>query len=242
MEKTIPPKVSVVIPFYNCPYVDRAIKSVLVQTYPRIELIIVNDGSTRYNHLIRPYLNLPHVVYIEKENGGTASALNLGITHAQGQLFSWLSSDDVFDSNKVVEQVMFMIKNNACISYTNFNLIDANDRITDTNVGLHFNDQSSFLKHLLSSCPVNGSTVMLKMEVFKVIGLFNESLLYTQDYDFWIRAAHNYVFHSLNKTLLNYRIHDAMGTKKHRPEQDHEVQLIKEKYRESLERLISNIE
>ncbi|MBD0381604.1 glycosyltransferase [Paenibacillus sedimenti] len=237
MEQLNRPRVSVVMPFYNCPYVDRAIQSVLKQTYPNIELIVVSDGSTRYTDLVKPYL--AQIVYIEKENGGTATALNTGIKHATGELFAWLSSDDVFELTKIEKQVTFMLNTNAAISYTNFHLIDANDQITHTNVGLHFQDRLYFLKHLVDSCPVNGSTIMMKTEVFQKVGLFDESLPYTHDFDYWKRAALHYTFHSLNEPLLRYRMHDAMGSKVHSQEQWVEIQAVNRKYRESLQRLIA---
>ncbi|WP_394514565.1 glycosyltransferase family A protein [Priestia aryabhattai] len=87
-------KVSIIIPFYNCSYIDQAIQSALNQTYQDIEIIVVNDGSSKFNEKITPYLD--RILYIEKENGGTASALNLGIKNATGEYFAWLSSDDIF--------------------------------------------------------------------------------------------------------------------------------------------------
>lgn len=76
------PKVSVVVPFYNCPYVDRAVHSVLNQSYPNVEIIVVNDGSTQHVEKLAPYLD--RILYVEKANGGTATALNVGIRRATG--------------------------------------------------------------------------------------------------------------------------------------------------------------
>jgi glycosyltransferase involved in cell wall biosynthesis len=72
----MPAKVSILIPFYNCPYVDRAIESALQQTYPDVEVIVIEDGSSKHLPLIKPYAK--HIRYIRKPNGGTASALNRG--------------------------------------------------------------------------------------------------------------------------------------------------------------------
>lgn len=239
MDKRSMPKVSVVMPFYNCPYVERAIQSVLKQTYPQIELIVVSDGSTMHTDLVKSYLS--QIVYVEKANGGTATALNAGIQRVTGDLFAWLSSDDVYELTKIEKQVDFMLRNNAAISYTNFHLIDGNDHITKTNVGLHFEDRLYFLKHLVDSCPVNGSTIMMRMEVFQKVGLFDQTLPYTHDFDYWKRAAQVYKFHSLNESLTRYRVHDAMGSVVHSHKQWIEIQAVNEKYKASLERLINEM-
>ncbi|GJM76095.1 hypothetical protein HMSSN036_83110 [Paenibacillus macerans] len=92
------PTVSVIIPFYNCPYVEQAVQSALNQTYRPLEVIVVDDGSTSHAERLAPYR--PHIHYLGKANGGTASALNHGIRHASGEYIAWLSSDDVFIRTK----------------------------------------------------------------------------------------------------------------------------------------------
>jgi glycosyltransferase involved in cell wall biosynthesis len=101
------PLVSIVIPVYNgANYLREAIDSALMQTYGNIEIIVVNDGSTdggQTEAIARSYGSEIH--YLHKENGGVASALNLGIQHMQGQFFSWLSHDDVYYPQKIESQV-----------------------------------------------------------------------------------------------------------------------------------------
>jgi len=228
------PMVSVIMPFYNCSFVNQAIESVLNQTYSNIELIVVNDGSTMYDDLIKPYLYLPHVKYIEKTNGGTASALNEGIRLATGEIFAWLSSDDLFDSRKVEEQVAFMIKMNADVSYTNYHLINEYNQIIHENAGIHFEHDDDFLTNLTKGCHINGCTVMANLNIFREIGFFNENLRYAQDYDMWSRMAQHYVFHYLDKPLVKYRYHQSMGSILHQNDQIQEAENVKNKYNELL--------
>gem|GEM_PF-198454 len=222
------------MPFYNCSYIKQAIESVINQTYPYIELIIVNDGSTIYNDLIKPYLYFPQVKYIEKMNGGTASALNEGIRNATGEIFAWLSSDDLFDSRKVEEQVTFMNQTNAAVSYTNYHLINEYGQIIHKNAGIHYENDDDFLKSLTSGCHINGCTVMANMKVFREIDLFDESLRYANDYDMWVRIAQQYVFHYLDKPLVKYRYHQSMGSVIHHNEQMLEAEIVKMKYNKLL--------
>lgn len=62
---------------------------------------------------------------------------------------------------------------------------------------------------------INGCSVMIQKKVFEQIGVFDEALLYTHDYDLWLRIMQNYKFHFVPKPLLQYRIHTQMGTKKY---------------------------
>lgn len=234
MIKNPNPLVSVIMPFYNCPYVNQAIESVLRQTYPHVELIIVNDGSTMYVNLIKPYLDLPTIKYIEKENGGTASALNEGIQQTSGEFFAWLSSDDLFESRKVEEQLSFMNQTNASISYTNYHLINEYNHMIYENAGVYFKNESDFLINLTNGCHINGCTVMMKLRIFKEIGFFDESLRYAQDYDMWARIAQHYIFHYLDKSLVKYRYHQSMNSVRHHSEQMLETEFVKNKYHQLL--------
>ncbi|WP_261132645.1 glycosyltransferase [Bacillus sp. Marseille-Q3570] len=230
------PLISVVIPFYNCAFVDQAIQSVLRQTYRKFEIIVVDDGSSEHKTLLNPFLN--QISYISKENGGTATALNTGMQAAKGELVAWLSSDDIFLPEKLYKQVSFMRTTGADMVYTNFNLIDETSQIYKKDVGLILDQRIDFLKQLQKSCPVNGSTVLLRRELFTSVGWFDETLKYTQDYDMWIRMAAKFKMNVLNESLLNYRIHDKMGSKKYVKEQWKEIRMIQQKYKGMLARLI----
>ena len=104
------PKVSIVIPAYNASnYLAEAIDSALSQTYDNMEIIVVNDGSpdngataavaAKYGDKIR---------YFEKPNGGSSSALNMGIANMSGEWFSWLSHDDLYTPEKLETQVKYI--------------------------------------------------------------------------------------------------------------------------------------
>jgi glycosyltransferase involved in cell wall biosynthesis len=205
------PKVSVVIPFYNCPYVDQAIQSALDQTYENIEIIVVDDGSKMHVDKIEPFKD--RVTYLRKANGGTASALNSGIRQASGQYVAWLSSDDLFQPGKIAIQLSFMLAHDAWVSYTNYDLIDAWSEITQASAGRSFTSKQEFYEAFLTGNPVHGCTVMAKKEMFAHIGYFNEGLLCTQDYEMWMRIVlSDYDFGYLNEPLTQFRWHGGNGT------------------------------
>jgi glycosyltransferase involved in cell wall biosynthesis len=229
-------KVSIIIPFYNCPYVDQAIESALKQTYGNIEVILVNDGSTQYNDKYKKYLG--KIKYIEKENGGTASALNMGIKHATGTYFSWLSSDDIYHPEKISKQLNFLTENQASVVYSPAIHINSDSEPISKAIGVSYLNKVLFLENLQRRCFINGCSVLLKMDVFSKIGLFDESLPYTHDYDLWMRASMYYEFYYLNEPLIFYRVHEEMGTKKHVTEINQEISMLKTKYYHVLNKLI----
>ncbi len=94
--KLFNPLVSIIIPVYNgANYVEEAIKSALAQTYKKIEVVVINDGSTdKTEEIVKKYLK--KVRYYKKTNGGVATALNFGISKARGSYISWLSHDDLY--------------------------------------------------------------------------------------------------------------------------------------------------
>lgn len=231
-------KVSIIIPFYNCQYVDKAIESALGQTYQNVEIIVVDDGSTKYVEKVQPYFS--RVRYIKKGNGGTASALNMGIKNATGEYFSWLSSDDLYNPEKISKQVKLMKEVGAMVSYSPYFIINSKGEAINL-IKKYYPNKKELIKTTLKYCPVNGCTVMTKMNVFSKVGLFDESLRYANDYDMWCRLILNYEFYYLNEPLVLYRHHDQMGTKKHIKKIDLETKFVKKKYRKSLRNYLFRI-
>src|SRR3990172_11149387 len=111
------PKVSVIIPTFNCEeYIEETLSSVLFQTFTDFEVIVVDDGSTDNTiKVIKPYLD--KISYIQKDNGGQGSARNLGISLAKGEYLAFLDSDDLWLPDKLSLQVGYM-ENNPNVSLT----------------------------------------------------------------------------------------------------------------------------
>ncbi|MNW61078.1 hypothetical protein D3C74_391120 [compost metagenome] len=109
-----------------------------------------------------------------------------------------------------------MDQNRLLITYTNFNYINESTQLIELNAAAVFPSHLDYLRCFLQGNPINGCTVMFKRELFGAIGLFDESLPYTHDYDLWFRAILNgYPPVMLNQSLTAYRRHDGMGTLKH---------------------------
>jgi len=233
------PVVSVIIPFFNCNYIEEAIESVLKQTYDHLEIIIVDDGSDQqYFEKIKPFLK-EDIKYFRKENGGTASALNEGINYSKGAYIAWLSSDDVYMPKKIETQIDWMQKNQYWISFTSFYMINENSEIIHQPNDIHLSPRQ--IKSILMKRNVlNGSTCVFSKELVKNIGLFNERLLYTHDYEFWIRCSQQYEIGYFNLPTVKYRIHPNMGTKKFEEKIILEKNYIKRKIKTEFTRYIQH--
>lgn len=112
------PLVSVITPCYNGEkYLDRYFKSILDQTYPNIELIFINDGSSdRTEEIALSYKNKLEeknirYIYIYQENSGQAAALNRGLKIFNGDYLTWVDSDDTMTSKCIEKKVVFLEKN-----------------------------------------------------------------------------------------------------------------------------------
>lgn len=105
------PPVSVIIPVFNGEkYLGEAVDSVLSQTDARLEVIIVDDGSTDGTSLVAKAFG-PSIRYLYQENAGTAVARNKGIEVANGDFFAFLDADDLWMENKIELQMKALIVN-----------------------------------------------------------------------------------------------------------------------------------
>lgn len=108
------PKISVIIPVYNTEkYIEKCLESLAKQTMQDFEVIVVNDGSTdNSKSIIKEYMKNSelNIKYLEKENGGLASARNYGVERALGKYISFLDSDDYLDESLFSELEKYMDK------------------------------------------------------------------------------------------------------------------------------------
>ncbi len=207
------PKVSIVVPVYNgSKYLQEAIDSALAQTYKNIEVIVVNDGSDdggKTEAIAKLYRD--KIRYIYKKNGGVSTALNAGILAAEGEYISWLSHDDVYMPNKLEVQIIYLRnENNPVILYSDYYWIDSESKILGSYKIQHVSPEN-FLYALITSYPINGCTTLIPKSCFDTVGLFNEGLKTSQDYEMWFRLVRKYEFKHIPETLIKSRLHPEQG-------------------------------
>ncbi|MGA5688826.1 hypothetical protein [Cytobacillus pseudoceanisediminis] len=123
-------------------------------------------------------------------------------------------------------------------SYTNYFCINEKNRIISDSVGPLNYSTEEFLNSLRVGCPINGSTIMMRREVPESVGLFDESLRYANDYDYWVRVFLKFEIGHLNIPLTLYRVHTKMGTKQYLNDVLKESGKVKQKYKAKLEKYL----
>lgn len=221
------PLVSIVIPVYNgSNYLRDAIDSALAQTYPNIEVVVVNDGSTdegATESIALLYGN--RIRYYSKPNGGVASALNVGIRKMSGEYFSWLSHDDTYHPNKIEVQIEALRKHGdmKAVVHGDYDYVDvASGRTFPVSHGKIYT--SAQLSHSVFSVlenVIHGCTMLIHRDHFERVGTFDPSLATTQDYDLWFRILRYQQSLYLGESLVSVRLHEEQGSRMLRPSKDY---------------------
>jgi glycosyltransferase involved in cell wall biosynthesis len=213
------PTVSIVIPSYNHEkYVSETIESILNQTFQDFEIIITDDGSSdktveKIKQFSDPRINL----YIFKENEGACKALNNSINNSNGKYIAYVSSDDVWEPDKLEKQVKFLDKNPRIAAvFTKVKVIDeeSNDFTNEKHTYYSVFDQKNrsnaeWLRYffLNGNCLCHPS-VLLRRSVYNDVGLYNENMANIPDFEMWIRICLKQNIHILDEKLIKFRVRD----------------------------------
>ena len=203
------PLVSVVVTAYNsAQYICDTLNSVYAQTYKNFEVIVADDGSTdQTRHLVTE--RFPKVRYVYKPNGGQPTARNLGINNANGALIAFVDSDDLWLPTKLEKQVsVFQDNNSAMWCYCDCQNIEESPEIP----GNRFSQDSKpysgeVLEHLFLHNFIPSPTIIIRREVFDIIGLWDETVQRAEDWNMWLRIAAQYPIHYVDQVLALYRRH-----------------------------------
>jgi len=183
------PEVSVIIPAYNAAaFLPTAINSVLNQTYGKLEIIVIDDGSidgTR--EVLAPFES--RVQYLHITNSGPAAARNLGIAKSKGKYIAFLDADDWWFPHKLESQIKILSKN----SNASFICSDWFDGQTgeEAKISVLSNYKAwiytANFDLMLQENFVNTSTVLLEREKLLKVGFFQENLRGAEDKNLWLR-------------------------------------------------------
>jgi glycosyltransferase involved in cell wall biosynthesis/ADP-heptose:LPS heptosyltransferase/Tfp pilus assembly protein PilF len=188
------PVFSVIVPTFNqAAYLPAALESLQAQTFGDWEALIVNDGSTDGTaEVMRTFaLNDSRLKTIHQENGGVASALNKGLSHANGEWICWLSSDDLFEPDKL-EIHLEAIKNNPDTRFfhSHFYYLEDQTGLKSAPNPWHPIPEPELQVVTFFKAPyIHGNSIAIHKSVFNRVGQFDENSPCGQDFDMWLRIS-----------------------------------------------------
>lgn len=224
------PLVSVICLCYNhARYVREAVESVLQQTYPAIQVIVVDDASKDdsvavIRELVREYPNISFLPL--PANLGNCKAFNKGLALAKGDYIIDFATDDVMTPERIVCQVELFnrLGPEYGVVFTDAVYIDPEGHPFRNHYEYLFRKglldhipQGDVYSDLLSSYFIASPTMMVRMKVMEDLKGYDENLAY-EDFDFWVRSARTYKYAFLNKRLTKIRrLKDSMSAHSYKP-------------------------
>ncbi|MDP1927158.1 MAG: glycosyltransferase [Thiobacillus sp.] len=220
------PTVSIIMPVYNgSKYLASAIESALAQTYPAIQLILVNDCSTDHSaEIINGYLPDPRITFLSNPaNSGVAASRNVALRHATGTFISFHDQDDLWLPNKLSLQVDALQRHpEAGLLHTRYARIDPEGALLPEYLSL---DTASFgnssaetlvgnvFEEIFISNDIQPLTSIIPKKVLDEVGWFNPDLPGVDDYELWLRIARRYPIGHLQTITGFWRMHAAQQSK-----------------------------
>jgi glycosyltransferase involved in cell wall biosynthesis len=209
-------KITALIPTYNCErYIRDAVDSVLAQTYPVHEVIVVDDGSTdNTKEALDGYAN--RIRYIRQANAGPPAARNTGIARATGDLIALLDSDDLWVARKIELQMDYLQQNPGCgLVYTDMKTFDDTGVIEESvkvsrNLSL---PSGRIFPQVFAETLFQTSAVLIRKSCIDAVGGFDTGLRMGDDYEFFMRIARHYECGYVDEPLVLYRQHPTQGTR-----------------------------
>lgn len=202
-----PPLISVVMATYNMgQYVAQAVRSVLAQDYPAIEVIVVDDGSSDDTaEVLAQFGEDPRVRIFQQANAGQTKAKNRGLQAARGHYVGFCDADNLWCPGKLSMQLpLLQARRDPVVVYGDIQLIDAEGHDLPTPKGRRYSGRVT--AQLLVDNFVTFNTVLVPRRLLEEAGGFDESLRMGIDYDLWLRLSVKYPFAYLDRPLVRYRI------------------------------------
>lgn len=201
-------KVSIIMPTYNRAHlIERAISSVLNQTYEAFELLIIDDGSTDHTRQIVEGIKDSRIRYIFcEENGGASKARNRGIAEAKYDYIAFQDSDDEWHEDKLEKQMKVMLEasEDTGLVYCeyHYNCLEGKDAVCpDREIPLE-QKRGYIFPELLAGNMIGTPVMLVKKECFDKVGVFNEKFSCMEDYELVLRIAQEYRIEFIPECLM----------------------------------------
>lgn len=211
--KLTPAMVSVVIPVFNAQdYLEDTLACVFAQTYPHIQIIAVDDGSTDGSlDILLRYSD--RLTIVRQQNQGVAVARNRGVREASGDWIAFLDADDLWHPEKIERQLNtsmgFDWSHTDSVFMGGANNGRRDSELTAKSGGMVF-------EQLVCSNFVGTSSVIIRRDCFLAHGGFQELLTSIEDWDLWIRVSRSHPLAYLDEPMMRYRVHAASASRRTR--------------------------
>lgn len=233
--------ISVIMPCFNAEkYLREAIESVLDQTYPHVELLVVDDGSIDGSKdILRGYGE--RIVLIEQKNRGPYPARNVGIKASKGEFIAFLDADDYWHKDCLKELYAAINKSKAALAYCGWQNIGVTGKRGHPYIppDYELGNRSELFLHAASPWPIHAA--LIRRNVLEEVGGFDERWPTCMDYDLWLRAAVSRPIERVEKVLAFYRHHDKGQITSTQWRQARNVWLIKKQFVKHFPELVADI-
>jgi glycosyltransferase involved in cell wall biosynthesis len=204
------PTLSVVIPSFNQgQFIERTIKSIINQNYPKLDLILMDGGSTdKTMEIVERYRN--HFSHIESgPDGGQSAAIVKGFNVAKGDFISWLNSDDTYNEGALLAIGQFLAQHTKVqFVYGNTRIIDAHDKELAFKKSVRF--FLPVMKYAFLTVPQ--MSAFWSRALYNKVGGVDANLRFCMDYDLFVRMAEISSPVRINQTIGNFRMHETSKT------------------------------
>ena len=201
------PKLSVIMSAYNSSNtIERAMKSILDQSFSDFELIVMNDGSTDGTEAKILSFDDDRIRYHRLDHAGLTKALNFGLFQAKAEVIVRHDSDDWSESDRFAKQVVSLDDHAEVALVSSWhNVVDIEGNYLGQKPTA--DDDEGLKRMLRRRNPFCHGTVAMRKSVLESVGGYNENLLFSQDYDLWLRMAKaGAKFSCIPEPLYNYSI------------------------------------
>lgn len=208
--------VSIIVPIYNqAEFVRETIESLCAQTHRRVQIIVVDDGSTDGSAEILENTFSGQIELVRQENRGPSAATNEGFKRVRGDFIALMGGDDICKPDRIAQQLHILSNSELDLIFSTPNLINERSYpISDSQYPVFFQalpeDNAYFAKLFWEDNFLCAPSAMFRTSVATRIGKFHEGLIQLQDYDYWLRAVGlGYKIGVFDHRLVSYRRHQG---------------------------------
>jgi glycosyltransferase involved in cell wall biosynthesis len=201
------PLVSIVTPSFNqARFLETTIRSVLEQSYPNLEYIIVDGGSTDGSREIIERYADRLAWWVSERDQGQTDAINKGFARARGEILAWLNSDDTYQPQAIADAVAFLqARPEVGMVYGDANLIDESGLV----IGKFPARQTDYRRLKRGYVHIPQQAAFFRASIWRQVGPLDPTFYFAMDYDLWVRIARLALVQYEPRWWANFRLHDT---------------------------------